>query len=258
MEPADLSWIAHRGRAIACPVDDDAVEALLGRVDLPVGAAFVDAGCGEAEWSIRLLERADAYGVGLDTSARALRSAAEQALGRLAPGRLNLYEQDAPTFRAPPGSLDAFLCVGSTHAYSGLAATLTAARDLLRPGGVALIGEGFWERPPSREALEGLGAASADDFRDLPDTIAAMEEQGFVALHAHVSSRREWDDYEWSWTGALERWVMANPGHPDADEVRTAARTHRDGYLRGYRGVLGFVTVLLASPPGGPGRPDPS
>jgi hypothetical protein len=48
-----------------------------------------------------------------------------------------------------------------------------------------------------------------------------------------------------SWVGSLTEWALDNPGHPDAAEAREAARRHRDGWLRGYRDVLGFVTLVL-------------
>ena len=64
-------------------------------------------------------------------------------------------------------------------------------------------------------------------------------------MYAHVSDAAEWDDYEWSWTGSLTEWALDNPGHPDAAGALAAAREHRDQWLRGYRGVLGFVTLVL-------------
>jgi len=60
-----------------------------------------------------------------------------------------------------------------------------------------------------------------------------------------VSDAAEWDNYEWSWVGSLTEWALDNPGHPDAAEALAAAREHRDEWLRGYRGVLGFATLVL-------------
>ncbi|HEU5109332.1 MAG TPA: SAM-dependent methyltransferase, partial [Micromonosporaceae bacterium] len=64
-------------------------------------------------------------------------------------------------------------------------------------------------------------------------------------VYAHVSDAAEWDDYEWSWVGSLTEWALDNPGHPDAAEALRVAREHRDGWLRGYRDVLGFATLVL-------------
>lgn len=38
-----------------------------------------------------------------------------------------------------------------------------------------------------------------------------------------------------------------HPDDPDATAV-VAAREHRDGWLNGYRGVLGFVCMLILAP----------
>lgn len=88
----------------------------------------------------------------------------------------------------------------------------------------------------------------ADEFLDLPDTIEQCTDNGFAVLSALVSDQREWDDYEFAWTGALEAHVRAHPDDPDAGALIDEARAHRDGYLRGYRGTLGYVTVLLGAP----------
>jgi trans-aconitate methyltransferase len=60
-----------------------------------------------------------------------------------------------------------------------------------------------------------------------------------------VSDAAEWDNYEWSWIGSLTEWAVDNPGHPDAAEALTVAHEHRDQWLRGYRNVLGFATLVL-------------
>ncbi|MFC7640649.1 hypothetical protein ACFQX6_06260 [Streptosporangium lutulentum] len=135
------------------------------------------------------------------------------------------------------------LCVGATHAFGGLAATLDGVRRHLRPGGLALVGEGFWERTPAPETLARLGAAP-DDYADLPGTVAIAEGAGFRVVYGHTSELSEWDEYEWSWTGSLARWALEHPG-PDGETAMAAALDHRDMWLNHYRGVLGFVTFLL-------------
>lgn len=48
-----------------------------------------------------------------------------------------------------------------------------------------------------------------------------------------------------SWAGSLTQWALGNPGHPGAAGARTLARQHRQQWLRGYRNVLGFATLVL-------------
>ncbi|MEJ5913678.1 hypothetical protein [Pseudokineococcus sp. 1T1Z-3] len=76
----------------------------------------------------------------------------------------------------------------------------------------------------------------------LADARAASFEPGF----GHVSTQAEWDDYEWSWTGSLVDWALHEaPTDDDRQQALSTAREHRRQWLGGYRGVLGFATVVL-------------
>jgi hypothetical protein len=136
------------------------------------------------------------------------------------------------------------LCVGVAHAFGGLAGTLAAAEAQLAPGGVVLVGDGFWERPPSPELLELLTVAP-DEYGDLAQVLQQVRALGWHPVHGHVSSQEEWDHYEWCWTGALTQWALDHPGSPDAAQALAVADEHREQWLGGYRGTLGFVTLLL-------------
>lgn len=136
------------------------------------------------------------------------------------------------------------MCVGSAHAFDGLIGTLETAGRHVRPDGVLLVGEGFWQAPPTSAALAALDC-EPEDHTDLAGLIATVEQAGWTPVHARVSDDGEWDDYEWSWIGSLTEWAVENPGHPDAADALTAAREHRDQWLHGYRDILGFVTLVL-------------
>ncbi|WP_254186877.1 hypothetical protein [Micromonospora sp. WMMB482] len=92
----------------------------------------------------------------------------------------------------------------------------------VNPDGILLVGEGFWQVPPTPEALAALGA-KPDDHTDLAGLVDAAEQAGWAPVYGHVSDIAEWDDYEWSWTGSLTEWALDNPGHPDAAAALTAA-----------------------------------
>ncbi|MGW5685891.1 SAM-dependent methyltransferase [Nonomuraea sp. NPDC003754] len=238
-----ISAIAHADHPIAAPITEANQERLLRRAALPARARILDLGCGEATWTLRALELyPDATADGVDISPHALTAAAKAAAARGLSERLRLHETPADGFRAAE-PYDLVLCVGAAHAFGGLTPTATAVHAQLKPGGLALIGDGFWERPPTPQALAKLGA-TPDDYSDLPGTVAATESAGLRTIYAHTSQPAEWDDYEWSWTGTLTRWALDHPG-PDADRALAAALEHRDMWLNGYRGILGFVTLLL-------------
>jgi hypothetical protein len=157
--------------------------------------------------------------------------------------RLVLHQQDATGFAAAQ-PFDVVLCAGSSHAFGGLLPTLAAARAQLAPGGRVLIGDGFWDRPPTPEAIEMLGG-----FADLATTMDLVVADGWTPVGGHISTRRELDDYEWAWTGALASWALDHPDDPDHEQALEVATAHRSEWLQVYRDTWGFVTLVLRQTP---------
>lgn len=146
----------------------------------------------------------DLSGLGFDEIRRAAEAAGVAQ-------QLRLVTADANDFDG--GQFDLVLCIGSTHAFGGLSATLDAIRAHLAPGGLALVGEAFWEREPSPETLAALGQP-VEDYDSLAGTVDRVVGLGWIPLEAHVSSLAQWDAYEWSWTGSLARWALEKPEDP--------------------------------------------
>lgn len=239
-----LSSIAHTHHPIAAPVFGVNVNRLLRRAGRQPAARILDLGCGEAAWTLQALAHyPDGHADGVDICHHGLERAAAAAAERGLADRLTLHERDARGYVAD-GDYDLVLCVGATHAFGGFAETLESAGRHVKPDGILMIGEGFWQVPPTPEALAGLQATPAD-LTDLPTLVDVAERSGWAPVYAHVSDTAEWDNYEWSWTGSLTEWALDNPGHPDAAVALARAREHRDAWLRGYRNVLGFVTLVL-------------
>jgi len=239
-----LSSIAHSHHPIAAPIFGVNVNRLLRRADRRPAARILDLGCGEAAWALQALAfHPDGHADCVDVSLCALERAAAAAAERGLADRLALHERDARTY-VPDGDYDLVLCVGSTHVFDGFAGTLQMAGRHVNPDGILLIGEGFWQVPPTPRALAALDA-TPESFTDLAGLVDVAERAGWTPVYAHVSDAAEWDNYEWSWTGSLTEWALDNPGHPDAAEALTVAREHRDQWLRGYRNVLGFATLVL-------------
>ncbi|MEU7838585.1 MULTISPECIES: class I SAM-dependent methyltransferase [unclassified Nonomuraea] len=239
MERQLISHIAHADHPIASPISEANLTRLLRRAKLPSGARILDLGCGSGVWSVRLLELyGDATADGVDLSDAGFADARRMAAEAGVADRLTLHHGSATDFAAAE-PYDLVLCVGATHAFGGLTPSMEAIGGLLAPGGLALVGEGFWERPPGGEIEAEIG-----EYADLPGTVAQAESAGFHTVYAHVSERGEWYDYEWSWTGTLIDWALRHPGD-DGDAAMAAALEHRKMWLDGYRDLLGFVTLLL-------------
>ncbi|RSS93745.1 class I SAM-dependent methyltransferase [Streptomyces sp. WAC02707] len=240
MDRQQISRLAHADHPIAAPLDDASVRGLLARAVPRGDERVLDLGCGGGEWLLRALTehpRLTAEGVDVSEVPLAHARAAADRLG--VTDRLVLHHEDAARFTAPH-RFDLVLCVGSTHAFGGLPAALAAAREHLAPGGRVLVGDGFWDGEPSAEAVGMLG-----DLTDLATTLDRVVADGWTPVGGHLSTRRELDDYEWSWTGSLASWALDHPAHPDSAQALEAATVHRDSWLRGYRDVLGFVCLVL-------------
>jgi SAM-dependent methyltransferase len=250
VDRALASAVAHRWHPVAAPVSDRTVARLLEHLHLGADSSVLDLGCGPGEWLQRALTATTgAQGVGVDTSGPALEAARAATARRGLADRLTVQHADASTWTGSrdeegAGSFDAVLCVGVGHVFGGPAATLDAARRHLSPGGRVLLGEGFWEGVPDRATLEALDA-TPDEQPSLPELVDTAAAAGFEPGWGHVSSAGEWDDYEWSWTGALAQWALTEARGPEAAEALELARSHRRGWLGGYRGRLGFLTVVL-------------
>ncbi|MGY2080385.1 SAM-dependent methyltransferase [Modestobacter sp. SYSU DS0657] len=238
------SDIAHTHHPIAAPIAPEALGELVQRL-APVdrGAAFLDLGCGYGRWLLAALAaHPGTTGVGVD---RALPPGlAEATAARGLTDRVHWVQADAQGW-ATDAVFDVVLCVGATHTFGGLDGTLEAVRRLLRPGGQLLLGDSIWAAPPSPAAQAAL-EIGPEDMPDLPGLVDRVQAAGWEPGHGHVSSLAEWDEYELSWTGSLATWALREaPTEQERDEALAIAREHRTAWLRGWRGHLGFVTLVL-------------
>jgi SAM-dependent methyltransferase len=243
MDRAQASAIAHRWHPIAAPLSEENVRRLVRLLGVPEHGRVLDLGCGFGEWLLAAVGPVPtAHGLGIDTSENAIEEARWRAQRRALSGRVSFEQADAARWSGD--SFDAVICVGAGHAFGGLGPTLDAVRRHLRPGGRALVGEGFWESGPSEAALAALGAAPGE-LPTIADVLTEVATHGFEPGPGHLSTLEEWDDYEWAWTGSLVAWALTEAPDDDRADALQLAREHRRQWLEGYRGELGFVTLLL-------------
>ena len=243
LDRRQLSAIAHTDHPIAAPLSDEAVDRLLGRA-LGAGRRYLlDLGCGAGHWLLRAASgRPEVSGLGIDLDAGAIARGRDAVRAAGLAGRVELRVGDASTFSADR-PFDCALSVGAAHAFGGLLPTLEGVRAHLCEAATVVVGDGFWEREPTDEVL-AIGFERAE-FADLATTVDRVVAAGWAPIYGHVSTSAEWDDYEWSWSGSVTQWGLDNVGSAGAVEALEAGQRHRGEWLRGYRGVLGFVTLVL-------------
>ncbi|MEV0700784.1 class I SAM-dependent methyltransferase [Saccharopolyspora sp. NPDC050389] len=227
--------LAHADLDFNAPMSDARAEELIAALAPLNSAEVVDLGCGWAELLLRLLEaEPSATGIGIDTTGEELSRGRHNAEIRGVAERARFVQSDAGSW---DGTADVVISVGSSHAWGGTRQALEAIRPRLRHGGRLLFGEAFRETTPMPDDL-GVDLS-------LADLVELTEECGFRMLRLATASTDEWDSFESRWCGALEKWLLNNPTAAGREEVRALADEHRTGWLRGYRGALGFAYLVL-------------
>jgi SAM-dependent methyltransferase len=233
VDRAEASRIAHGELRLWNPLSERALDEAIELLELAPSAGVLDVACGRAEVLRRVAERWEVRGSGYDS---------DPALIESGPPGLDLQVRDSP----PPGPFDFVICIASSHALGGFPDALRALRELTAPGGQVLLGEGYWQGPPSPDYLEALGGASAGELPDFPRLMRAAEEAGLTPLYSSAASEADWDRYEWRLILNAERWATAHPADPGADVLRERARLARERMtMPGGRATLGFALVLL-------------
>jgi len=210
---------------------------LLDRLDLRPGLHVLDLGCGWGELLLRAVAAVGATGVGVDTDdqvlARGRVLATERGLGRV-----SFVSADSATWKQPA---DRVLCVGASHAWTGIAEALRALAGLVRPGGHVLFGEGCWERQPTAAAASLFG----EDVLALAEIVEHARATGWRVLHLSTADQREWDDFEATWRRGRQSWLLRHTDDDRASEVRDTLDAQLREYTAVYRAVLGFGYLVL-------------
>jgi SAM-dependent methyltransferase len=243
-DAAAYTTIGHRGMTICNPIGSDQLDALLALIAAsgPRAGRALDVGCGKAELLIRLCERSEWAGLGIDPNAT-LVAEARAAIAARAPGRVEIVEGEADPQALPSATYDLAAAIGASHALGGTDATLAALAATTRPGGHVLLGDGFWRRAPDAAALDVLGFP-ADELRLLPDLVGAADAAGLEPVEVAVAREHDWDRYEWAHLRNLEAHAAAHPDDPQAARLWARRKGWRDAYLRAGRDHIGFALVL--------------
>lgn len=238
MDRFRFTTIAHDGLSILNPIGSAKLDDALSRMELRPGARVLDVGCGKAEALARLAERYGIAGIGVDPNPEFLREAA------LRHSALDLRLGEIALQSFDPHSFDAAICVGATHAFGDFESALVELRVLLRAGGGALVGEGYWKRKPDPEYLALLEAQEAD-FTDLVGLATRARATGYSLRWSAAADENEWDAYEVAYAENVERFVRGHPDDPDAAKMTARIRRWHDGYRKWGRETLGFGLFVL-------------
>ncbi|MDN5725458.1 MAG: class I SAM-dependent methyltransferase [Propionibacteriales bacterium] len=204
----------------------------------------VDLGCGWGRLLVDVLAAAPgATGVGIDVHGPDLERGRTLAERSGVADRVTFVTGEAEPYR---DAADLVINIGAFQAYRTPAQALGALRELVNPGGRLIFGAEFWEHPPTDAELAHLWeGTTAEDCTDLAGLVDLAVAAGFRPVRTETVTRTEWEEYESGHMAERELWLAAHPGHPQADEVRSALDSQRSIWLRGHRDLLGFAYLTL-------------
>jgi SAM-dependent methyltransferase len=233
-----------------CPLSPDKADRLIDALALPAAARVVDVGCGTGEFLVRLVERCDAGGTGIDPDADALRQCRRRCEGRIPAERLDLHPVEAAAFAWPDQPFDAAICIGSTHAYGGFVPALRELAGRVRAGGVVLIGDLFWQKPPGRESRDVIGDDGwPPEDADYAAGLRHGWAEGLTPLYSVPSSPDEWDHFEGNFAARGYRRAYALPSAGERRAALERTRRWQAAYVRWGRETMGFGFYVFLKPP---------
>ena len=230
------------------PVSDAKMAKCIETLKLQPAQRVLDVGCGCGEVLIRLGERYEIQGTGIDTSTESLAEAIRHAKSRVPDSLIGFEEADGKTYPVVPESLDLVMCLGATHAFGLGGDAFRNAFDQMipwvKPGGLLLVAEGYMKQPAPPEYRKLLGDSMPDEMTHAAN-VSTGKVLGLVALAAWTSSDDEWDDFEWTYQRIVVRNAVMNPD--DSEVMSKLSRRHEwmDAYLRWGRDTLGYGMYLF-------------
>ncbi|QDV21562.1 Demethylrebeccamycin-D-glucose O-methyltransferase [Gimesia panareensis] len=233
------------------PVSEVRMSAMLETLELREGQQVLDVGCGCGEILIRLTERYQTLGTGIDVSAEHIAEARRRMQDRVPASAVQFTHADIRSVPLEHNTFDLVLCLGATHAFAtGRDAFRNALQQmipLVPSGGSLLIADGYLKQPASPEYRALLGESLPDDMTHAAN-VSTGQQLGLTPLSAWTSSTAEWDDFEWTYQRIVERKAREQP---DDQEQQTRLHRRREwiqAYLKWGRDTLGYGIYLFQKP----------
>jgi len=249
--------IGHENHVFCNPLCEAKVDELIGLLALPAGARLLDIACGKAEFLVRTAKHWKCSGMGVDLSPDFVADARAKVRAAGLESTIQVVAANGSEYDGKASSFDAAVCLGASWIWGGLEGTLRALSSWAKPGGLVLVGEPFWRRPPTQEHLEAAGLSQAS-FGTHQGNVQTGLDLGLGLLHSIVSSPDDWDRYEGYQWNAAENFSRRNPDDPDVRELMAKMRDARDVYLRWGREQMGWAVYLFLKDPAPDRRPSRS
>jgi SAM-dependent methyltransferase len=198
--------ITHRFHSLMNPMSESKVDHLMDLLNLDPGSRVIDVGCGKGEFLIRLSQKVNIQGLGIDLSRPARNAATERTARIVQNANIEYFEGES--------------------------------------GGVIIAGEPFWTKEPSKWYLD-ISEMKAEDYGTHAKNIEIGEELGLRIMYSVASNLDDWDKYEGlQWFG-VDHHIVTNPKDPDNDELLSKINKYRAAYIREGRDIFGWALYVF-------------
>ncbi len=239
-----ISESAHR---IHNPFTPENLATLGAALRLESGARVLDLGSGSGEMLCTWARDFGITGVGIDMSRLFTEQAKRRAEELGVADRVGFIHGDAAGYVADE-KVDVAACLGATWIGGGVAGTIGLLAKSLRPEGIILVGEPYWQQvPPTEDVARECDANSISDFLMLPDLLASFDDLNYDLVEMVLANKEGWDRYEAAKWLTMRRWLEANPDDDFAQEVRATLTSEPKRYAAYTREYVGWgVFALMA------------
>jgi len=237
--------ITHREHVLCNPMSVERLEELIALLRLGPGAQVLDIATGKGEFIIRLAERYEIQGIGVDLSPYCVSDAQQKHQQRVPGAQLKFLEMNGADYEPEkPEIFDLVACIGASWIYAGHQGTLKALNRMAAPRSWVIVGEPYWRQEPVAEFLEAIGE-NRTTFGTHFENVEAGQQLGLELVYTLVSNQDDWDRYEGLQWYAAEEWANDHPDDPDVEEVLKRVRANRQNYMRWGRDTFGWAIYVF-------------
>lgn len=240
--------ITHREHVVCNPMSLAKLDEVIELLRLRPGARVVEIACGKGELIVRLAERYEISGVGVDISPFCIADARRKHRERVPDAALKFLEMDGAQYQPEATeSFDLAVCLGASWIYQGHRGTLEALEKMTAPGGLIVVGEPYWIKEPDAEYLAAIGEERST-FNTHHGNVVIGEELRLTLLYTVVSNHDDWDRYEGLQWYAAGQYALAHADDPDVPELLERVNRSQQSYLTWGRDTLGWAIYVFRKP----------
>jgi len=250
MPPMDI-WkfygVTHRDHLVMNPTSEAKTDEIISLIPLKPNARVLDIASGKGEQLLRIIEKYDATGVGVDISPYEVAASNERAERRGLQDKVEFINGDGAKYQAEPNSFDLTMCFGASWVWGGHLGTIEALKKIVKPGGLIVLGEPYKLKDPEPGYVEAE-PEFAKSMVTHAENVEIAQNAGLTLLYTIVSDHNDWDRYEGLRLRAAELYAEENPSDPDAIEILERQRSEHDLYLKHGRDTVGWAIYLFRAP----------